>query len=150
MKHLQSYSLFESKKGLEDLIWTTLRDMASFPQLIQTREEAWAAVVGLWDWEEYVEHFSDRDDLPPMSEQEYAQYQKAYEGTPPAQITFDDFIASVLGHTEFPDEIQEGEDSLEWYMEHYEQPRTIAALMKTVANQSLDTLDLNPGWETIN
>lgn len=148
MKHLQSYALFETRQDLNDLIWSILTGKASFPRLLQEDEVAWAAIVNYLSWDFYKEQGEDREGYTLMPQEQYLAYVEKYHPSD-AQLSFDDFIAGILGYTELQDEIREDDPPVEWYMDHFEQPREIAALMKTVADQSLDSLDLNPRWEQV-
>ena len=148
MKHLQSFSLFESEANvsLNDWVWTTLKGRVTFPELLERDEPAWAAIVCYVDWDEYSEQEANRDDYNIMPQEEYDSYVSAYQPTD-AQIAFDDFIAGILGYTELQAEITEENPPVEWYMTHFEQPRDIASMMKSVADENLGALELNPEWE---
>ncbi len=138
--------LQESEIDLDGLIWQHLSSLATFPELLQQNEPAWGHIVTFADYDEYYESVEDREDVDPIAREDYERYEMDYAEVDDAQITFDDFIAGLLGYTELGPQIQEEDPPIEWYMDHFEQSRTVASMMKASVDGNLNQLDLNPEW----
>jgi len=138
--------LQESELNLDDLVWQHLRSLVTFPELLQQNEPAWANLVTFSDYDDYFDSVEDRDDVDPLAQEDYERYGMDYAEVNDTQIAFDDFIAGLLGYTELDHRIEEDNPSIEWYMDHFEQSRTVASMMKASVDGNLNQLDLNPGW----
>jgi hypothetical protein len=138
--------LQESELNLDDLIWQHLSSLVSFPELLQQNEPAWGHIVMFTDYDDYYESVEDREDVEPIAREDYERYGMDYAEVGDAQISFDDFIAGLLGYTELEHHIQEEHPPIEWYMEHFGQSRTVASMMKASVDGNLNQLDLDPEW----
>ena len=116
----------------------------TFPELLAQDEAAWAYIVTYQEWESYLESEAGKGDL---TEEEYLSYQEGYHPSD-AQISFDDFVAALMGYTELPEYIVEESPSVGWYMAHFNQPRPIASMMKAMAEEDLSQLEVDPEWES--
>ena len=138
--------LQESEIDLDGLIWQHLSSLATFPELLQQNEPAWANLVTFSDYDDYFDSVEDRDDVDPLAQEDYERYGMDYAEVNDTQIAFDDFIAGLLGYTELDHRIEEDNPPIEWYMDHFGQSRTVASMMKASVDGNLNQLDLNPGW----
>ena len=148
MRYLQTFALFESipqaDGDLNQLVWDHLQSLVTFPALLAQDEAAWAYIVTYQEWESYLESEAGKGDL---TEEEYLSYQEGYHPSD-AQISFDDFVAALMGYTELPEYIVEESPSVNWYMAHFNQPRPIASMMKAMAEEDLSQLEVDPEWES--
>ena len=148
MRYLQTFALFESipqaDRDLNQLVWDHLQSLVTFPALLAQDEAAWAYIVTYQEWESYLESEAGKGDL---TEEEYLSYQEGYHPSD-AQISFDDFVAALMGYTELPEYIVEESPSVNWYMAHFNQPRPIASMMKAMAEEDLSQLEVDPEWES--
>lgn len=148
MRYLHTFALFESipqaDEDLNSMVWHHLQSLVTFPVLLAQDEAAWAYIVTYQEWEDYLE---SRGGESTLTEEEYLSYQQEYHPSD-AQISFDDFMAALMGYTELPEDIVEESPSVDWYMAHFNQPRTIAAMMKAMAEEDLSQLELDPEWES--
>ena len=148
MRYLQTFALFESipqaDRDLNQLVWDHLQSLVTFPALLAQDEAAWAYIVTDQEWESYLESEAGKGDL---TEEEYLAYQEGYHPSD-AQISFDDFVAALMGYTELPEDIVEESPSVDWYMSYFNQPRPIASMMKAMAEEDLSQLEVDPEWES--
>ena len=148
MRYLHTFALFESipqaDRDLNQLVWDHLQSLVTFPALLAQDEAAWAYIVTYQEWESYLESEAGKGDL---TEEEYLAYQEGYHPSD-AQISFDDFVAALMGYTELPEYIVEESPSVNWYMAHFNQPRPIASMMKAMAEEDLSQLEVDPEWES--
>ena len=148
MRYLHTFALFESipqaDRDLNQLVWDHLQSLVTFPMLLAQDEAAWAYIVTYQEWESYLESEAGKGDL---TEEEYLSYQEGYHPSD-AQISFDDFVAALMGYTELPEYIVEESPSVNWYMAHFNQPRPIASMMKAMAEEDLSQLEVDPEWES--
>ena len=148
MRYLHTFALFESipqaDRDLNQLVWDHLQSLVTFPALLAQDEAAWAYIVTYQEWESYLESEAGKGDL---TEEEYLSYQEGYHPSD-AQISFDDFVAALMGYTELPEYIVEESPSVNWYMAHFNQPRPIASMMKAMAEEDLSQLEVDPEWES--
>ena len=148
MRYLQTFALFESipqaDRDLNQLVWDHLQSLVTFPALLAQDEAAWAYIVTYQEWESYLESEAGKGDL---TEEEYLAYQEGYHPSD-AQISFDDFVAALMGYTELPEYIVEESPSVNWYMAHFNQPRPIASMMKAMTEEDLSQLEVDPEWES--
>ena len=148
MRYLQTFALFESipqaDRDLNQLVWDHLQSLVTFPALLAQDEAAWAYIVTYQEWESYLESEAGKGDL---TEEEYLAYQEGYHPSD-AQISFDDFVAALMGYTELPEYIVEESPSVDWYMSYFNQPRPIASMMKAMAEEDLSQLEVDPEWES--
>ena len=148
MRYLHTFALFESipqaDRDLNQLVWDHLQSLVTFPALLAQDEAAWAYIVTYQEWESYLESEAGKGDL---TEEEYLSYQEGYHPSD-AQISFDDFVAALMGYTELPEYIVEASPSVNWYMAHFNQPRPIASMMKAMAEEDLSQLEVDPEWES--
>ena len=148
MRYLQTFALFESipqaDRDLNQLVWHHLQSLVTFPALLAQDEAAWAYIVTYQEWESYLESEAGKGDL---TEEEYLSYQEGYHPSD-AQISFDDFVAALMGYTELPEDIVEESPSVDWYMSYFNQPRPIASMMKAMAEEDLSQLEVDPEWES--
>ena len=148
MRYLQTFALFESipqaDRDLNQLVWDHLQSLVTFPALLAQDEAAWAYIVTYQEWESYLESEAGKGDL---TEEEYLSYQQGYHPAD-AQISFDDFVAALMGYTELPEDIVEESPSVDWYMSYFNQPRPIASMMKAMAEEDLSQLEVDPEWES--
>ena len=148
MRYLQTFALFESipqaDRDLNQLVWDHLQSLVTFPALLAQDEAAWAYIVTYQEWESYLESEAGKGDL---TEEEYLAYQEGYHPSD-AQISFDDFVAALMGYTELPEDIVEESPSVDWYMSYFNQPRPIASMMKAMAEEDLSQLEVDPEWES--
>ena len=148
MRYLQTFALFESipqaDRDLNQLVWDHLQSLVTFPALLAQDEAAWAYIVTYQEWESYLESEAGKGDL---TEEEYLSYQEGYHPSD-AQISFDDFVAALMGYTELPEDIVEESPSVDWYMSYFNQPRPIASMMKAMAEEDLSQLEVDPEWES--
>lgn len=148
MRYLHTFALFESipqaDRDLNQLVWDHLQSLVTFPALLAQDEAAWAYIVTYQEWESYLESEAGKGDL---TEEEYLSYQEGYHPSD-AQISFDDFVAALMGYTELPEDIVEESPSVDWYMSYFNQPRPIASMMKAMAEEDLSQLEVDPEWES--
>ena len=148
MRYLHTFALFESipqaDRDLNQLVWDHLQSLVTFPALLAQDEAAWAYIVTYQEWESYLESEAGKGDL---TEEEYLAYQEGYHPSD-AQISFDDFVAALMGYTELPEYIVEESPSVNWYMAHFNQPRPIASMMKAMTEEDLSQLEVDPEWES--
>ena len=148
MRYLHTFALFESipqaDRDLNQLVWDHLQSLVTFPALLAQDEAAWAYIVTYQEWESYLESEAGKGDL---TEEEYLAYLEGYHPSD-AQISFDDFVAALMGYTELPEYIVEESPSVNWYMAHFNQPRPIASMMKAMAEEDLSQLEVDPEWES--
>ena len=148
MRYLHTFALFESipqaDRDLNQLVWDHLQSLVTFPALLAQDEAAWAYIVTYQEWESYLESEAGKGDL---TGEEYLSYQEGYHPSD-AQISFDDFVAALMGYTELPEYIVEESPSVGWYMAHFNQPRPIASMMKAMAEEDLSQLEVDPEWES--
>ena len=149
MRYLHTFALFESipqaDGDLNQLVWHHLQSLVTFPMLLAQDEAAWAYIVTYQEWEDYLESVLAGEST--LTREEYLAYQQEYHPAD-AQISFDDFVAALMGYTELPEYIVEESPSVDWYMAHFNQPRTIASMMKAMAEEDLSQLEFEPGWES--
>lgn len=148
MRYLHTFALFESipqaDGDLNQLVWHHLQSLVTFPVLLAQDEAAWAYIVTYQEWESYLESEAGEGDL---TEEEYLSYQQEYHPSD-TQFSFDDFVAALMGYTEFHEDIIEESPSVDWYMAYFNQPRPIASMMKAMAEKDLSQLEVDPKFES--
>ena len=152
MKHLKTFSLYESSatkadlsalySELSDAVWNELMSRISLKELYDKDPIAWINVSHGADYDSYAEEYSDSraSDANPqkgmLEEWEYDNYERSYDGG-----YFDDFMAILLGlvAVEFEEDM---ESPIRWYMREYDVTSGVAAMMRYLAVEGDDESNL--------
>lgn len=148
MGYLHTFALFESippsDGDLKQSVLHHLQSLVTFPMLLAQDESAWAHIVTNQEWEDYIEF---KEVKGALTKEKYLFYQQEYHPSD-AQISFDDFVAVAMGYTQLPYDIIEDSPSVDWYIDHFDQPRSVAAMMKAMAEGDLSHLEFDPEWKS--